>query len=130
MLVKKIKFFDYNGEQREEEFLFNLNKAEILNMNLGIEGGLEALLKKLTQTQDVPKAAELFKKIVLASYGEKSADGRRFIKSQELRDNFEQTEAFSELIIWLYSSVDNASAFMNAIVPGEEADKPKMVVME
>lgn len=130
MLIKKMKFMDYNGEMREEEFRFNLNRAELLDLNLGVEGGLEALINKITETRDVPKLAALFKKVVLSSYGEKSADGRRFIKSQELRDSFEQTEAFSDLIIWLYSDEKNATSFINGIVPGEDPDKPKLVVLE
>lgn len=130
MLKKTITYTDYDGNERTEDFYFNLNKAELLEMELGIKGGMQNFLQKIIDTKDVPELAALFKKIILMSYGEKDADGRKFIKSKELTDAFTQTEAYSELYMELCTDSDKAAAFMNAIIPkmDETKDSPKMTV--
>ena len=93
MLVKTIKYEDYNGQEREEEFLFNLSKAELIEMELGVDGGLDSKIKRLTQTMNGPEIMKLFKEIIMKSYGVKSDDGKRLIKSEQLSLEFTQTEA-------------------------------------
>lgn len=130
MLHKIIKYTDYNDVEREEEFLFNLNKAEIMELELGIDGGLKNYIEKIVEKKSVPELSALFKKIILKAYGEKSADGKRFIKSEELSKEFEQTEAYSELIVEILSNEKAAADFMNGIVPkiDENKDKPNISV--
>ena len=126
MLVKKIKYTDYNGTQREEDFYFNLNKAEIFNMQFGtVKGGLDVLIKKMIATEDTPALVKLFQDLVLNSYGEKSEDGKRFIKSEEMKEAFKQTEAYSELVMELVSDEKKAADFVNALVPKDFAEKAK-----
>ena len=84
MVVKKIKYTDFNGVEREEEFMFNLTEAEITEMELTTDGGLSDSIKKIVSAQNTPQIIETFKMLLLKSYGEKSADGRRFVKSEEL----------------------------------------------
>lgn len=122
MVIKKIKFTDYNGVQREEEFYFNLSKAEILNLQFSVEGGLYATLKKISTMKDETKIVNFIQDIILKSYGEKSPDGRRFIKSEELMTNFMQTEAYSELLIELMSDVKKMGEFVKALMPKDIAD--------
>ena len=117
MLKKRIKYTDYNGEEREEDFYFNLSKAELIELELSTEGGLEQMIQKITDTRDMPKLIELFKRLILMSYGEKSENGKRFIKSQELSDAFAQTEAYSELFMELATDDKAASDFVNGIIP-------------
>lgn len=117
MLKKTIKYTDYNGVEREETFYFNLNKAELLQMELGTTGGLGESIKRLTETQDVPELMRLFKKFILQSYGIKSEDGRRFVKSEELSAEFEQTPAFEALYMELVTDDKAGADFMNGIVP-------------
>ncbi len=117
MLKKTIKYTDYNGIERTEDFWFNLNKAEIMEMEMGITGGLTTMINKIIQTQDTPKLVKLFKDLILKAYGEKSADGKRFIKSEELSNEFSQTEAYSELYMELSTSDTAASDFIMGIVP-------------
>ena len=102
MLKKTIKYTDYNGVERTEDFYFNLNKAEIMEMQLTTVGGLDAYLKKIISAQDMPTLMRIFKDLVLKSYGVKSDDGRRFIKNEKLREEFEQTEAYSILYMELF----------------------------
>lgn len=117
MLKKTITYKDYNDVERKEDFYFNLSKAEIMEMELGTEGGLAEMIQKIIDTKDIPQIVSLFKRLVLEAYGEKSADGKRFIKNQELRDGFAQTEAYSELFMELATDADAAAAFVNGIVP-------------
>lgn len=121
MLKKTIKYEDYNGVERNEDFYFNLNKAELFQMELGTTGGLEEYIMKIIKAQDVKTLIELFKKIILESYGEKSTDGRQFIKVNDegirLANRFEQTEAFSNLYMELATDDKAAAEFIKGIMP-------------
>ena len=117
MLKKTIKYTDYDGNEREEDFYFNLSKAEITEMELSKEGGMSEYIKKISATQNGPELIKLFKDIIIKSYGEKSLDGKRFIKNTELTEAFIQTEAYSELFIELASNADEAAKFINGIMP-------------
>ena len=113
MLKKTIKYTDYDGNEREEDFYFNLSKAEVTEMELSKEGGMSEYIKKISATQNGPELIKLFKDIIIKSYGEKSLDGKRFIKNKELTEAFTQTEAYSELFIELASNADEAAKFIN-----------------
>ena len=117
MVVKKIKYTDFNGVEREEEFMFNLTEAEITEMELTTDGGLSDSIKKIISAQDTPQIIETFKMLLLKSYGVKSADGRRFIKSDELSKEFTQTNAYSQLFMELANDDKAAVAFINGIIP-------------
>ena len=121
MLKKTIKYTDYNGVERTEDFHFNLSKAEIMEMQLTTVGGLDAYLKKIISAQDMPTLMRIFKDLVLKSYGVKSDDGRRFIKNDQLREEFEQTEAYSILYMELSTDAEAAAAFVNGIIPADVA---------
>lgn len=126
MLKKAITYTDYDGNTTTEDFYFNLTKAELIELELSEEGGLEYTIKKISATRDSKKVLELFKTIILKAYGEKSADGRRFIKNDKLREEFSQTEAYSELFTELATDADAAAAFFNGIIPAvpPAQDKP------
>lgn len=119
MLKETIKYTDYNGVERTEDFYFNLSKAEIAEMELSVDGGLSEMIKKIVKAQNTPALVDIFKKLILKAYGEKSADGKRFIKSKELADEFTQTEAYSELFMKLATNAEAAAAFVNGIIPAE-----------
>lgn len=128
MLKKNIKYTDYNGVERSEEFFFNLSKAEIMEMELTTEGGLAAMIQKIIDTQDTPQLIKIFKKLVLDAYGERSADGKQFIKINDqgvrLANRFAQTEAYSTLFMELATDANAASEFVNEIVPSEMSVSP------
>lgn len=119
MLRKRITYTDYNGTKREEDFYFNLNKAEIMEMEMSTSGGLTEMITRIIETQDAPSIIKVFKEIIMKAYGEKSPDGKRFIKSKELSEAFAQTEAYSELFMELASDSDTASKFVNGIIPAD-----------
>lgn len=125
MLKKTITYEDFNGEERTEDFYFNLTKAELMEMNLTTEGGLDKLIEKIVNTKDVPQIIKIFKEIVLKAYGEKSGDGKRFIKSEEISTAFAQTNAYSDLFMSLATNDEEAVKFINGIVPPDIAEETK-----
>lgn len=125
MLKKTITYTDYNGEERREDFYFNLNKAEIMEMQMSTTGGLDELIKRIVDAKDAPAIIKIFKDLILKAYGEKSADGRRFEKERDgkrLSDEFAQTEAYSILFMELATDADAAAKFVNGIVPSDMAN--------
>lgn len=123
MLKKKVTYTDYNGVERTEDFYFNLSKAEIMEMELGTTGGFAEMIQKVVAAQDAPTLIKIFKDLVLKAYGEKSADGKRFIKSDEIATAFSQTEAYSQIFMELATDADAATKFVNGIIPKDMADE-------
>ena len=121
MLKKTITYHDYNGVEYTQDFYFNLSKAEIMEMEMGTTGGLAEMITKIVAAQDAPAIIKIFKDLILKSYGEKSADGKRFIKSDEISAAFTQTEAYSELFMELATDAEAAAAFVNGIIPADMA---------
>ena len=121
MLKKTITYTDYNDVERKEDHYFNLTKAEIMEMELSITGGLAEMIQRIVAAQDQPAIMKIFKDLIRKSYGVKSADGKRFIKSQEIWEEFEQTEAYSILFMELATNADAAAKFINGIVPADMA---------
>lgn len=131
MFKKEITYSDYNGEERTESFYFNLSKAELMEMNFSVDGGLQQRIEKIIAARDTVQISELFKKIIKDSYGRPSDDGKGFIKKVQdkygnpyrLFDDFEQTEAYSELYMELVSDDKAASEFINSILPKIDTSK-------
>lgn len=119
MLKQTITYEDYNGVERTEDFYFNLSEAEILEMEMGTAGGLAEMIDKIVKAQDAPAIIKVFKDLVLKAYGEKSPDGKRFIKNEELSTAFSQTEAYSQLFMKLATDAEAGAAFVNGIVPAK-----------
>lgn len=119
MLKKTISYTDFNGEQRKEDFYFNLTKAELMELELSKSGGLTGYIEKITNAQSGPEILSLFKELILLAYGEKDPEGKRFIKSDAIREAFSQTEAYSELFMELVSDDTAAANFINGIVPAD-----------
>lgn len=130
MYSRKIKYTDYNGVEREEDFYFNLNKAEVLEMQMSWDGGLDQMLKRIIAEKDNKRMVEMFKMIILKSYGEKSLDGKRFVKSPEVVEAFTQTEAYSELFMLLSTDDEAAAEFINGILPQTLLDDAKKLETE
>lgn len=121
MLKKTITYTDYNDKERKEDFYFNLSQAELTEMELSATGGLAESIKKLIDAEDFQSIVKILKDIILKAYGEKSADGKRFIKSEELSTAFSQTEAYSILFMELATDADKTGEFVNGILPANLA---------
>ena len=123
MIKKTITYTDYNGVERTEDFYFNLTKAEIMEMELSTAGGMAERIQKIVASKDAPEIIKVFKELVLKAYGEKSADGKRFIKSEAIAEAFSQTEAYSEIFMELATDADAAADFVNGIIPNDMAQQ-------
>lgn len=123
MIKKTIKYTDYNGVEREENFWFNLTKAELMEMEMSTTGGLAETIQKIVDTQDAPAIIKIFKELVLKAYGEKSADGKRFMKRDAngiaLSTYFAETEAYSTLFMELATDAEAAANFVKGIIPND-----------
>lgn len=133
MFKKTIKYVDYKGNEREEDFYFNITKSELVEMELAKKGGMSEYLEKITKAQTKDELVLWFKKIILKAYGEKSDDGRRFMKSEEISKAFSETEAFNQLYMELIVDEKKAAEFVNAVVPefteeelGQLSEKPQL----
>lgn len=121
MLSKTITYTDFNGNKRTEVFNFNLSKAELMEMELSTSGGFAEMVQGIVNAQDGPAIIKIFKDIILKAYGQKSPDGKRFVKSEELSKEFSETEAYSELFMELATNADAAAEFINGIIPADAA---------
>lgn len=117
MYKKTIKYTDYNGQEREETFLFNLNKAEVIEMEVGEAGGYGEMLKHIIETKDGALIMKTFKDLILRSYGIKSPDGKQFMKSEEATKAFEQSEAYSEFFVEICTNTQEAINFVTGVLP-------------
>lgn len=126
MLKKTVTYEDFNGDTVTEEYFFHLSKAELVELEMSHDGGLSAALQRIVAAEDGKQIIAEFKNIILSAYGKRSDDGRRFVKNQQLRDEFESTEAYSTIFMELVTDADAASDFINGVVPAgmvEEAAK-------
>lgn len=125
MLKKTITYTDYNGTERIEDHYFNLSQAEVMEMEMSTAGGLSEMIQNIVKAQDAPSIIKIFKDLILKAYGEKSPDGKRFIKSEELSTAFSQTEAYSQLFMELATNANEAAKFVNGVMPSNmDATKP------
>lgn len=123
MFKKTVTYTDFDGVERTEDFWFNFTKAEITEMQLMKDGGLDKYLERIIKSKDNKAILTAFKDLVLKAYGVKSDDGRRFIKNNQLRAEFAQTEAYSDIFIELATDEEAATAFINGVTPNVEAPK-------
>lgn len=121
MFTDEITYKDYDGLERTEKVRFNLTEAELMELEIGTKGGFVDRLKDIVAAQDAPEIMETFKKILSTAYGEKSADGRRFVKKapdgHKLFDDFRETEMYSKIFMKLASDEGYAQKFMIGILP-------------
>lgn len=122
MYAKTIKYTDYNGNQREETFYFNLSKAELIDLEWRTPGGLENYMKHIMSMMDGQALADTFKMLIEKSYGVKDPEGRRFIKNEQVLKNFTETEAYVELYVQLATDDKAAAEFVNGIFPKEAVE--------
>jgi hypothetical protein len=126
VLKKTITYENFNGETVSEDFFFHLSKAELVELEMSHEDGLSEALQRIVAAEDGKSIVAEFKNIILGAYGQKSPDGRRFIKNQTLREEFESTEAYSTLFMELVTDAGAAAEFVNGVIPKgmvEEAAK-------
>lgn len=116
-------YTDYDDNTRTEDFYFNYSQAELADMQFSVPGGLAGMIDKIIKTNDTPELVKLFRELIQKAYGEKSNDGRRFMKSPELTKEFTETEAYSQIYIRLATDANAAKDFINHVIPKDMRDK-------
>lgn len=117
MRKETITFTDYNGVEQTRDYYFNLNKAEIMKMEMSTKGGLAERIQRIVAAQDQPAIIEVFEDLIKRSFGVKTPDGLGFEKKKEDLEAFMATEAYSELFMKLATDADAAAKFINGIIP-------------
>lgn len=135
MIKKTITYTDWNGDSRTEDFYFNLSKVEIAELEYGLVPGrsLSESIKTLINANDMATVIDVIKQILLKSYGEKSPDGKRFMKSPEISRSFEENPAFEIVYMELATNADYAADFISNLVPGVAESlgpNPKQAVLD
>lgn len=125
MLKKTITFEDLDGKPITEDFYFHLYESEVVEMELGKKGGLTEYIKRVVAEEDGEKLVSIFKDLLTRTVGKKSEDNRKFIKNQEIIDDFVQTDAYSKLFVELATDAGQAAAFVNGIVPASMQEAVK-----
>lgn len=128
MLKKTVTYEDYNGVERTEDFYFNLTKSEIMKLEMGTDGGYAEMLQRISDAKDAPEIMAQFERILKLAYGERSDDGRRFVKSEAISEAFAQTPAYDTIFMELCTDAELAAKFINAIVPKDMQQKDGDVV--
>lgn len=123
MLKKTIKYTDFNGDEVTEDFFFHLSKAELVELEMSEKGGLSDRMQRIIAAEDGKAIMDEFKKIILMAYGQRSDDGKRFIKNKALSEEFGSSEAYSELFMELVTKPDEAAAFVNGLIPAGMAEQ-------
>jgi hypothetical protein len=129
MLTRTINYTDFNGNQQSDIYHFNLTKTELATLEASYEGGIERRIQAIVHANDRKGLIDEFQKIILMAYGEKSEDGKRFVKNDELRESFTQTAAYDALFMELASDENAAEAFIKGVLPTDlevprDQDKP------
>lgn len=119
MIKQTITYTDYDGVERTEDFYFGLSKTEIMEMQFSTQGGYDALLDRIIKSKDVKSLFSVFKDLVLKAYGIKSDDGKRFIKSKEISEEFVQSPAYDYLFTKFMTDTDAAAAFVKGVLPSD-----------
>jgi len=130
MLKREIKFEDFDGNQSSDIFYFNISKPELVELEVEHEGGFGKMLESIVETKNNKELIKKFKDIVLLAYGVKSEDGKRFIKSDQLREEFSQTAAYNELFMELATDDNAAVQFLTAVLPKDIAGEVNSVKSE
>ena len=120
MIKETITYTDYNGNERTEDFYFNLTKAECAELELSVNGGISAMIENIIAAQEQPKLVSIFKEFILKAYGVKSIDGKRFMKNDEIRTEFVESEAYSILFMKLATDSKKAAEFFNGVIPKDD----------
>lgn len=126
MIKKTITFMDLDGNEVVEDFWFNLSKAELTELKYSEQGGLDVFIKNIIATRDSKRLIEMFKKLILMSYGERGLDGKRFVKSEEISTAFSQTDAFTNLFMELVTDDTKAAEFVVGVLPSDLASQIDM----
>lgn len=127
MFSRTFEYTGYDGQTKKDTWWFNLSEAELYKLELGSIGGVNGMMNRLLRENKPGEVVDMFEKIILGAVGERSVDGRKFIKNDEIRQDFYQSRAYSDLFMELVSSGENLRKFLLGAIPEELAQKLEQV---
>lgn len=127
MLKKTITYKDYFGNERTEDLYFNFTKSEAVKFEHSYPGGMVAYIEKISKEMDSIKLVSLFEDLILMFYGERSEDGKRFMKSKEISNAFKETRAYDILFMEIFTDGVVAAEFINGAIEFEVPENEKML---
>lgn len=119
MFKKKITYTDYNGQERTEEFYFNLSKSEMIMLESTTPGGYAAMLQRIIDSKDNTSLMKMFTDLIKMSYGVKSEDGKHFIKNDQVVEDFLNSAAFDQMFTEFFTDENAAADFAKGIIPSD-----------
>lgn len=125
MFSRIFTYMGYDNKEHKDTWWFNLSESELYKMEIGSVGGVNGLMNRLLRENEPGKVVDIFEKIILGAVGERSIDGRKFVKNEDIRQDFYQSPAYNELFMELVSKPDNFRNFLLACIPEELAAKIK-----
>lgn len=123
MLKHTITYKDFNDEEVTEDLYFNITETELIELEVEHKEGLQEWVRAIIAAKDRKTMIAEFQRIILLAYGEKSPDGKSFIKNDDLREKFKQTAAYNALFVQLATEEDAAATFIQGVVPKDIGSK-------
>jgi len=128
MYKKNITYTDFNGDERTDAFYFNLSDAEILELQVSYGGDMSRIMRNMLEKRDAKGLLGIITNLIQTSYGEKSSDGKRFMKNQEIRDSFVTTDAYSKLVLELLNDDKEFEKFMTNVIPSDRREQLSEII--
>lgn len=119
MLKETITFTNFDGKQVTETHYFNLTRAELVQWEMEHNEGVAEYFLRISQSNNKPELGQAFHDFLRRTYGLKSEDGNRHMKSEEISENFEHSAAFDEFYIKLITDEGFAGRFIKGVLPKE-----------
>lgn len=130
VLKQTVQYTDFDGNQAMETLYFNLTRTEVaenlhlrdkfqdLENRLDLESGSRTL-----NPNEIAEVLDLVKILMKLAYGIRSDDGKRFIKNDQIWEEFTQTAVYDAFLFSLFEDADKANEFMMGVFPRELADE-------
>lgn len=133
MIKRTVTYEDFNGVTHTEDLYFNLTKTEMSKIVLEEakfdpdgnqdEESMNAFsdrLREIGRSGDGKKIIDMFEWLLKISYGEKSEDGRRFVKNDEVYEDWRYSASYDQF--WqdlMLSETGDMVEFINGIIPAD-----------
>lgn len=131
MIKQHVSYEDYEGNKVEKDLWFHLNRSDLAKLSLNYEKGLIEGLTELQKKGDKRAIAEFIDELLINAYGVRKPDSDVFLKTKEIREDFEYSLAHDEILMMLLGGDDDDIInFIVGIMPGLSADKRDEVVAE
>jgi len=112
----KVKYTDFNDQDREEMLHFHYTEDELLSWQTQ-NGSLVNYLERMVNQFNAQELMEWLSSFIIGAYGIKSDDGRVFDKSSPLVKSFKDSIPFHTYFKIILSNKDEAEKFIMGVVP-------------